>query len=68
MDDHLRLILVDIDGCLTAGITRAWDWEPLQAARRFNVRARAGEPVPAVTVCTGRPQPVSYTHLRAHET
>jgi hydroxymethylpyrimidine pyrophosphatase-like HAD family hydrolase len=65
MTAPLRLILVDIDGCLTPGVTRAFDWDALRVARSLNWRARAGEPVPAVTVCTGRPQPFAEATMQA---
>ena len=61
----IRLAVVDVDGCLTPGETGAWNWEAIQAICDFNRRARQGEPVPAVTLCTGRQQPYVEVLMQA---
>ncbi len=53
----LEVILCDIDGCLTGGEAKLVDCEGLQVIADYNRRNRAGEPVPALTLCTGRPSP-----------
>ena len=61
----IRLAVVDVDGCLTPGETGEWNWDALRAVQRFNHRARQGEPVPAVTLCTGRQQPYVEVLMQA---
>ena len=61
----IRLAVVDVDGCLTPGETGAWNWKAIQATCDFNRRARQGEPVPAVTLCTGRQQPYVEVLMQA---
>lgn len=53
----IRLVAVDIDGCITPGEGHAADIEALGRLRDFNDRASADPHVPAVTLCTGRQQP-----------
>src|SRR6266516_3921295 len=53
----IRLIVVDIDGCLTAGEGRPLDFRSLAKIARFNSRARTDPRTPAVTLCSGRPAP-----------
>ncbi len=50
-----RLIVTDIDGCLTAGEGQPLLYPLFQTLTDLNRRARRGEAVPAVTLCTGRP-------------
>lgn len=50
-----RLIVTDIDGCLTAGEGQPWLYPLFQTVTNLNQRARRGEAVPAITLCTGRP-------------
>ena len=61
----IRLAVVDVDGCLTPGEAGAWNWNALQKIGDFNHRARRGEPVPAVTLCTGRQQPYVEVLMQA---
>jgi hydroxymethylpyrimidine pyrophosphatase-like HAD family hydrolase len=65
MDHPVRLAVVDVDGCLTPGEARDWNWTALQAIHAFNRRARQGEPVPAVTLCTGRQEPYVEVLMQA---
>jgi hydroxymethylpyrimidine pyrophosphatase-like HAD family hydrolase len=51
----IRLIVCDIDGCLGPGEARPYDLEVLGRVAEYNRRARRGEAVPAVTLCSGRP-------------
>ena len=61
----VRLAVVDVDGCLTPGEAGDWNWEALQAIQRINHRARYGEDVPAVTLCTGRQEPYVEVLMQA---
>lgn len=61
----VRLAVVDVDGCLTPGVARDWNWAALHSIHDFNQRARRGELVPAVTLCTGRQQPYVEVLMQA---
>lgn len=61
----VRLAVVDIDGCLTPGVASEWNWEALQAVGDLNRRARRGENVPAITICTGRQEPYMEVLMQA---
>jgi hydroxymethylpyrimidine pyrophosphatase-like HAD family hydrolase len=51
----ISLIVTDVDGCIGAGEGSAYDLEVIQQLAEMNRAAQRGEPVPAVTLCTGRP-------------
>jgi HAD superfamily hydrolase (TIGR01484 family) len=53
----LRLVLLDIDGCLIAGEARPWNFRVMEFIAQLNRRAREDEDQFAVTLCTGRPEP-----------
>jgi HAD superfamily hydrolase (TIGR01484 family) len=61
----VRLAVVDVDGCLTPGEGGDWDWKAIQSIRDLNRRAEKGDRVPAVTLCTGRPQPYVEVLMQA---
>lgn len=61
----VSVAVVDIDGCLTPGEAGDWNWGALQAIRELNGRARQGQAVPAVTLCTGRQQPYVEVFMQA---
>ena len=61
----VRLAVVDIDGCLTPGVASDWNWRTLQSILVLNQRARRGEQVPSVTLCTGRQQPYVEVLMQA---
>ncbi len=65
MPHTLRLAVVDADGCLTPGDAGEWDWEALHAMRAINQRARNGEALPAITLCTGRQEPYVEALMQA---
>src|SRR5436190_1426021 len=55
--NRIRLIVADIDGCLSKGSANPI---PLRLIKRLvdaNERSHSDPDVPAVTFCTGRPQP-----------
>ncbi|TAM71966.1 MAG: hypothetical protein EPN50_04370 [Chloroflexota bacterium] len=53
----IRLVLADVDGCLTAGEGRPIDLGVLAAVAARNGQARSDPTVPAISLCTGRPAP-----------
>ncbi|MEP7198275.1 MAG: HAD hydrolase family protein, partial [Chloroflexota bacterium] len=54
---NIRLVALDIDGCLTAGEAKPFDFEALAFIAALNRRARVDAAQFAVTLCTGRPEP-----------
>jgi hydroxymethylpyrimidine pyrophosphatase-like HAD family hydrolase len=54
-----------VDGCLTPGEAGDWNWEALKTIRDLNRWARQGEPVPAITLCTGRQEPYVEVLMQA---
>ncbi len=53
-----KLIISDVDGCLSPEESIPWDLEHFQAFARRAREAAAGEgSLPPITLCTGRPQP-----------
>jgi len=58
---EIDLLVCDIDGCLSAGVGRPLDFGRLEQIAQMNRDHRAGKPVPAGTLCTGRQFP--YTEL-----
>ncbi len=61
----LKLILVDIDGCLTPGEAKAWDFSALQFVADLNRHARRDAKQFAVTLCTGRAEPYVEALMQA---
>jgi hydroxymethylpyrimidine pyrophosphatase-like HAD family hydrolase len=53
----IKLVAIDIDGCITPGEGCAADIDALGCLRDFNDRAAADPCVPQITLCTGRQQP-----------
>lgn len=54
---RIRLLVYDIDGCLSRGSTTPFSQELLLRLAEANDRSREDPDVPAITFCTGRPQP-----------
>jgi HAD superfamily hydrolase (TIGR01484 family) len=61
----LRAVLVDLDGCLTAGEGQPLDLDALAACAAINRRALHDPLTPAITLCTGRPAPYVEVLLQA---
>jgi hydroxymethylpyrimidine pyrophosphatase-like HAD family hydrolase len=59
------LIVADIDGCLSSGAGWPFDLDLLTTLRRANDESRSNPAVPAITLCTGRPQPYVECLLQA---
>jgi hydroxymethylpyrimidine pyrophosphatase-like HAD family hydrolase len=55
--DLIRLIVADIDGCLSPGSGAPFDHRLLDKLTELNHHSRTDSSIPAVTVCTGRPEP-----------
>ncbi len=63
--ETLRLIVVDVDGCLTPGEGQPLDFRVLQRVAELSGRARLSSGLPAVTLCTGRPAPYIEVLMQA---
>jgi HAD superfamily hydrolase (TIGR01484 family) len=61
----VQLAVVDVDGCLTPGEAGDWNWQALQAIQQLNWKARRGESLPAVALCTGRQEPYVEVLMQA---
>lgn len=53
----IKLIAIDIDGCITPGEGAQADFEVLKKLREYNEKSVSNPDIPAVTLCTGRQQP-----------
>jgi hydroxymethylpyrimidine pyrophosphatase-like HAD family hydrolase len=61
----LRVVVTDIDGCLTPGEAAPWNFDVLRFIADLNRRARHGDAPFAVTLCTGRQQPYVEAMMQA---
>jgi HAD superfamily hydrolase (TIGR01484 family) len=61
----IRLVVVDIDGCLTTGEAQPWDFSVLQFIAEINRQARIDSNQFAVTLCTGRAEPYVEAMMQA---
>ena len=61
----VRLLAVDIDGCLSAGLFKPFNLEKLQQIAGFNIKSKSDPEFPPVTICTGRPEPYAEAMLQA---
>lgn len=52
----IKLFVTDLDGCLTYPF-KTPDWELVTKLREYSQLSRTDPNVPALTICTGRPQP-----------
>ena len=57
-------IICDIDGCLSPEHPRPTDLPSISTIAAWNARAREAGDVPALTLCTGRPQPFAEAVAR----
>jgi HAD superfamily hydrolase (TIGR01484 family) len=53
----VRVVLLDVDGCLTPGEASPLDLDVLRQFQEYNRRATSDPTVPAISLCTGRQQP-----------
>lgn len=56
-DRRIRLLVFDIDGCLSRGSFSHFSPRMIERLRELNAQALVDPWTPYVTVCTGRPQP-----------
>lgn len=63
--DRLRLVVIDIDGCLTPGEGQPWNFEVLEYIAQLNWRARKDSSRLAITLCTGRQEPYVEVLMQA---
>jgi len=61
----LRLVVIDVDGCLTPGEGRPWNFEALKYIAELNRRAQKDPTHLAVTLCTGRQEPYVEVLMQA---
>lgn len=61
----MRLVVLDIDGCLTAGEAKPWNFSLMEFIAQLNQRARVDSNQFAVTLCTGRPEPYVEAIMQA---
>lgn len=52
----IKLFVIDLDGCFAYPFQQP-NWEAFQKIRALNERAKVDQRVPALSICTGRPQP-----------
>jgi HAD superfamily hydrolase (TIGR01484 family) len=65
MSNDIRLVVVDVDGCLTPGEAQPWNFSVLQFVMELNRKARADTRQFAVTLCTGRQEPYVEAMMQA---
>jgi len=58
-------VVIDVDGCLTPGEGRPWNFEALKYIARLNRRAQKDATQLAVTLCTGRQEPYVEVLMQA---
>jgi len=61
----LRLVVIDIDGCLTHGEAQPWNFEALKHIAQLNRRAQKDPTKLAVSLCTGRQEPYVEVMMQA---
>ncbi len=61
----MRLVVIDVDGCLTPGEGRPWNFEALKYVAQLNRRAQEDATELAVTLCTGRQEPYVEVLMQA---
>lgn len=63
--EPIRLFVADIDGCLSMGSASFFMPDLLAMLQQMNADSRVDPSIPAVTLCTGRPQPYVECLLQA---
>lgn len=66
-EDLIKLIVCDIEGCLTPGKGRPLNLDALTAIRQYNHESKKQKQVPTITLCTGRSQPYVEVMMQAIE-
>jgi len=66
LTSRLRLVVIDVDGCLTPGEGQPWNFEALKYVAQLNRRAQQEDAANlAVTLCTGRQEPYVEVMMQA---
>ncbi|MEA3334896.1 MAG: HAD hydrolase family protein [Chloroflexota bacterium] len=60
----IKLIVIDIDGCLIEGEKAPYDFKALAAIRELNRKASPTNTIPQATICSGRPYPYVEAMLK----
>jgi HAD superfamily hydrolase (TIGR01484 family) len=63
--NKLRLVVIDVDGCLTPGEGQPWNFEALKYIAQLNQKAQENATELAVTLCTGRQEPYVEVLMQA---
>lgn len=63
--NKLRLVVIDVDGCLTPGEGQPWNFGALKYIARLNRRVQKDATKLAVTLCTGRQEPYVEVMMQA---
>lgn len=61
----MKLLVLDIDGVISVGEAQPFELKVFERLAGLNRRARLGEPVPAITLNTGRPSPYVEAVMQA---
>lgn len=61
----IRLIVCDIEGCLTPGKGKSLNLDALATIRQFNRESRKQKIIPPITLCTGRSLPYVEAMMQA---
>ncbi|MBA3035104.1 MAG: HAD-IIB family hydrolase [Desulfobacterium sp.] len=63
----IKLIVCDIEGCLTPGKGKPLNLDALKAIRQYNRESKKQKQVPPITLCTGRSLPYVEAMMQAIE-
>ena len=63
--NKLRLVVIDVDGCLTPGEGQPWNFEVLKYVAQLNRKAQEDATELTVTLCTGRQEPYVEVMMQA---
>ncbi len=61
----IKLIVCDIEGCLTPGKGKPLNLDALAAIRQYNIESKKRKQVPPITLCTGRSLPYVEAMMQA---
>ena len=67
MKNTIKLIVCDIEGCLTPGKGKSLNLNALAAVRQYNRESKNQKHVPPITLCTGRSLPYVEAMMQAIE-
>jgi HAD superfamily hydrolase (TIGR01484 family) len=67
MKNTIKLIVCDIEGCLTPGKGKLLNLDALAAVRQYNRESKKQKYIPPITLCTGRSLPYVEAMMQAIE-